>query len=200
MPNLPNTLSLLRIALVPFFLAALLPGPLAGIEGDAVLVGGYAAAALLVMLAALTDYLDGVIARRRNLTTNLGRLLDPLADKVFVAAALIALVELRALPAWAVVLIIAREFLLTGLRSIAAEQGRVIAADPLGKAKTVLQFALIFAGIGWLAVGRLAGREWAAGTVWIVDVLLGVVLAVTVASAWNYLRANADVLREQRAE
>ena len=137
--NLPNTLTLLRILAVPVVVVALLSEIN---DGDVI-------AAAVFALAAATDGLDGYIARRRNQVTNFGKLMDPLADKLLVVAALISLVSLGRLEAWIAMVIIAREIAVTGLRSIAAEQGVVIAASWLGKVKTTLQIAAIFALIAY---------------------------------------------------
>ena len=133
--NLPNTLTMLRILAVPVVVVALL----SEIQGGDVIAAGVFA------LAAATDGLDGYIARRRNQVTTFGKLMDPLADKLLVIAALVSLVALNRLAAWIAMVIIAREIAVTGLRSVAAEQGVVISASWLGKVKTTLQIAAIFA-------------------------------------------------------
>ena len=132
--NLPNALTLLRIFLVPLLLAVLLTRTESGVLVGTGIFG----------LAVLTDYLDGYFARRRNQVTKLGILLDPVADKLLTAAAFIALVEMDAVPAWMVVIIVGRELAVTGLRSIAAGRGVVIAASTLGKWKMALQVVAIF--------------------------------------------------------
>src|SRR5215211_6171611 len=131
--NLPNTLTVLRILLVPVVVVALLDETP---NGDAIAAGVFA-------LAAVTDTLDGYIARQRNAVTTFGKLMDPIADKLLVAASLIALVSLDRLAAWIAMVIIAREFAVTGLRMVAAEQGVVIQASWMGKVKTILQIAAI---------------------------------------------------------
>lgn len=133
--NIPNFLTLLRIGAVPVVVVALL--------GET--PNGDMLAAIVFALAALTDGLDGYIARSRNSITTFGKLMDPLADKLLITAALISLVSLDRLPAWVAMVIIAREFMITGIRSIAAERGLVIAASWMGKVKTVLQIAAVFA-------------------------------------------------------
>jgi CDP-diacylglycerol--glycerol-3-phosphate 3-phosphatidyltransferase len=133
--NLPNVLTLLRIVAVPVIVVALLDETP---NGDALAAGVFA-------LAAATDGLDGYIARSRNSVTTFGKLMDPLADKLLVTAALVSLVSLDRLAAWVAMVIIAREFAITGLRSVAAERGIVISASWMGKVKTVLQIAAIFA-------------------------------------------------------
>lgn len=127
--NLPTRLTLSRILLVPLFLILLIrPDPLQRIAADA-----------LFGIAMLTDYLDGRLARARGEITALGQLLDPVADKLVLAAVLVELVGMGLLPAWIVVLILGREFYLNGLRMVAAAKGIVVAADRLGKWKTTLQ-------------------------------------------------------------
>jgi len=133
--NLPNRLSLARIFLVPVFLV---------VVSLKVPYGDYIAAGVFI-LAACTDGLDGYIARKKKLITRLGKLLDPLADKLLVSAALVALVELGRLSGWIAVLIIGREFAVTGLRSVAVGENLVIAASPLGKIKTISQIVAIVA-------------------------------------------------------
>src|SRR2546421_3492240 len=131
--NLPNVLTMLRILAVPVIVVALL----------AATPGGDALAAGVFALAALTDGLDGYFARSRNAVTTFGKLMDPLADKLLIVAALISLVSLDRLPAWVAMVIIARELAVTGLRAVAAERGVVIAASWMGKVKTVLQGAAL---------------------------------------------------------
>ena len=128
--NLANKLTLIRIFLVPVFLLF--------IATKDIPYGSFIATFIFI-LASLTDKLDGYVARSRNQITNFGKFMDPLADKLLVTAALISLVELQVVPGWAAVVIIAREFAVSGLRSIAAAQGRVIAASWWGKIKTVIQ-------------------------------------------------------------
>ncbi len=131
--NLPNALTLLRIFLVPLLVVVLLTR----IEGHVYLGAG------IFLLAVLTDYLDGFFARRRNEVTRLGILLDPLADKLLTAAAFLSLVEMGLVPAWAVMIILARELAVTGLRNVAAGRGVLIRASELGKAKMVAQVTAI---------------------------------------------------------
>jgi CDP-diacylglycerol--glycerol-3-phosphate 3-phosphatidyltransferase len=131
--NLPNSLTLFRIFLVPFLVVVLLT-KFSGRE--------YAGLAIF-LVAAITDFFDGFIARRRNQITRLGTLLDPIADKLLISAAFISLVELQYAKAWMVVIIIGREFAVSGLRAIAAQQGVTIPASPLGKSKMVSQVIAI---------------------------------------------------------
>jgi CDP-diacylglycerol--glycerol-3-phosphate 3-phosphatidyltransferase len=131
--NLPNALTLIRIFLVPVLVVVLLTK-----------TGGLLLGPAIFGAAVVTDYLDGHLARRRNQVTRLGIILDPLADKLLVAAALLSLVEMDAVPAWMVMIILVREFAVTGLRSIAAGRGILIAASGLGKAKMALEVVAIF--------------------------------------------------------
>jgi len=133
--NLANQLTLVRLILVPLFMVFLLErGP----YGQIIATGFF-------ILAAITDGLDGYIARSRKQITNLGKIIDPLADKLLISAALISLIELGLVKAWVVFVIIAREFAVTGLRTVAAAEGFVIAASPLGKLKTFSQVVAIVA-------------------------------------------------------
>lgn len=133
--NLPNKLTILRTIMIPVFLIFLyIPG--LGMTGD-VLV------AAIFVLASFTDLLDGKIARKYNLVTNFGKFMDPLADKLLVCSALIALVDLDRIPAWVVIIIIAREFIISGFRLIASDNGVVIAASYWGKFKTTFQMIMI---------------------------------------------------------
>lgn len=134
--NLPNKLTILRVIMIPFFVAALL------YDGGANQNMRYVAAALFI-IASLTDMLDGKIARKYNLVTNFGKFMDPLADKLLVCSALICLVELKELPAWMVIVIISREFIISGFRLVASDNGVVIAASYWGKFKTTFQMIAV---------------------------------------------------------
>jgi CDP-diacylglycerol---glycerol-3-phosphate 3-phosphatidyltransferase len=176
--NLPNVLTVLRILAVPVIVVALLDETP---NGDALAAGVFA-------LAALTDGLDGYFARSRNAVTTFGKLMDPLADKLLIVAALVSLVSLDRLAAWVAMVIIARELAVTGLRAVAAERGVVISASWLGKAKTILQVAAVIA---------LIATDPA--PVW-VDVLVYVAVAMTLISGADYffgLRRRLDE-REKR--
>ena len=175
--NLPNVLTLLRILAVPVIVVALLGETP---NGDALAAGVFA-------LAALTDGLDGYIARRRRDVTTFGKLMDPLADKVLIIAALVSLVSLGRLAAWVAMVIIARELAVTGLRAVAAEQGVVISASWLGKLKTALQVAAVFALIIWNPA-PLA-----------VDVLVYAAVAATVISGADYFFGLRRRIAEERA-
>jgi len=157
--NGPNLLTLLRIFFVPLLVAALL-----GEDFSAPWMGQFqfsrdTFALLIFLAAAATDLLDGYLARRWGQITTVGTLLDPIADKLLISAALISLVDIHRLPAWMVILIIGREFAVSGLRSIAAAGGHTIEASELGKSKMVAQvaaIALVIAGIRWPALNEIA--------------------------------------------
>ena len=176
--NVPNVLTVVRILLVPVLIAALLS------ESEY----GDLFAAIVFAVASLTDAIDGYIARSRNLITTFGKLMDPVADKLLVIAALVSLVSLDRLAAWVAMVIIARELAVTGLRTLAVEQGVVIAASWMGKAKTALQIAAILAVIAFDPT-----------PVW-VDVLLYVAVAMTVISGADYFFGLRRRLDEHRAE
>jgi CDP-diacylglycerol--glycerol-3-phosphate 3-phosphatidyltransferase len=163
-PTLPNLLTVFRILLVPVMVVVLLSE----------IFDADWPAAVVFAIASVTDVADGYLARRNDQVTNFGKLWDPLADKLLVTAALISLVDLDKLEAWVAMVIIAREFAVTGLRQVAVEQGRVIAASAAGKVKTALQVAMV------LVVIVVDER-----TAW-VDALIYVTVAVTVLSGAGY--------------
>ena len=143
--NLPNKITLSRIFLIPVFII-LLSIPIDWGEwniGNTALPVVHFVAVIIFLLASLTDFLDGYYARKYNLVTNMGKFLDPLADKLLVAAAFILIVELGLAPGWIIILIISREFAITGFRLVASGEGIVLAASNLGKLKTVFQIAAV---------------------------------------------------------
>ncbi len=148
--NLPNYLSLARILIVPLLVVALLTPVAEAWFG----ISGYALAIIIFLVASLTDILDGHLARRRNQVSTLGKFLDPIADKLLVSAALIVLVEKHLAPSWAVVIIVGREFIVTGLRSVAATEGIVIQAQTSGKVKMWAQCVAIVALLVAAATGQ----------------------------------------------
>jgi CDP-diacylglycerol---glycerol-3-phosphate 3-phosphatidyltransferase len=157
--NLPNLLTLVRIFLVPLLVAALVQQNFQLHWNERVLVANDFFALIVFLAAALTDLLDGYLARRWKQVTTVGTLLDPVADKLLISAALISLVQTRLLPGWLVVLIISREFAVSGLRSIAAAEGYTIKAGELGKSKMVLQvvgITLVLLSIRWPALRTVA--------------------------------------------
>ena len=179
--NLPNTLTLLRIFIVPLLVVVLLTPFSESWFG----VPRHILGVFMFLAAALTDYLDGHIARRRGQVTRLGQLLDPIADKLLISAALISLVENQLAPAWAVVIIIGREFAVTGLRSIAAVEGVVISASKMGKFKMLAQVVTITLLIGSSVAGKPPvanfGRPFPAIEFWSVPELR---------TAWQHLIGN----------
>ncbi|TDT61551.1 CDP-diacylglycerol--glycerol-3-phosphate 3-phosphatidyltransferase [Fonticella tunisiensis] len=167
--NLANKLTILRIFLVPIFLF---------IIAIKVKYGNYIATAVFI-IAALTDTLDGYIARSKNQITRFGKFMDPLADKLIVTAALISMVEMKKLPTWVVMIIVAREFAITGLRAIAASEGVVIAASKWGKLKTVTQIIAIVAALMELPYN---------------DVLISLAVIITIISGVDYIIKNKKLL------
>lgn len=196
--NLANKLTIFRIILVPLMVIV----PFLGINGD---VFGVTVSCLIMdfifIVASITDKLDGYIARSRNQVTTFGKFLDPLADKILVLTAMILLVEMGRLPAWIPVIVLAREFMVSGYRLIAVQKGgKVVAASVWGKLKTVTQmFAIIFAFVdvntfGMCFSGTLVGVEF-----WLnllVSVLMIVQIVATVFSGYDYLKDGRDLLKD----
>ena len=181
--NLPNKLTILRMIMIPVFLVVLyIPG--LGMTGNI-------AAAAIFILASITDFLDGKIARKYNLVTNFGKFMDPLADKLLVCSALIALVDFDKVAAWIVIIIIAREFIISGFRLIAADNGVVIAASYWGKFKTTFQMLMIIFTIFNIYLENDVLDE-------ISNILVYVALALTVISLIDYMLKNKDVLKDQK--
>ena len=177
--NLPNKLTILRIILIPVLVVFLLL-PVTG-EADRWI------ATAIFIVGSLTDFLDGKIARAKNLITNFGKLMDPLADKLLVCSALVCLVALNRVPAWVVIVIIAREFTISGVRQVAAEQGRVIAASYWGKFKTFFQMIMIICMI--VDLGTLFPQ-----LAIVTDILMWIAFALTLISMLDYLIKNRDVI------
>lgn len=178
--NLPNKLTLFRVILIPFFVFFLLAPYFEG-------YGNYVAVVIFI-IASITDFLDGKIARKYNLVTNFGKFMDPLADKLLVSSALISLIALNKIPAWIVIVIIAREFIISGFRLVAADNGVVIAASYWGKFKTAFQMVTVI-----VLILNIPGKVFDVfGTV-----LIYISLALTVISLIDYLAKNKDVLKEQ---
>ena len=178
--NLPNRLTLFRVILIPFFVFFLLAPYFTG-------YGNYIAVAVFIV-ASITDFLDGHIARKRNLVTNFGKFMDPLADKLLVCSALICLIELDRLPAWIVIIIIAREFIISGFRLIASDNGVVIAASYWGKFKTTFQMLMVIVLI--LDIPHPVFH-------WLGVILTYVSLALTVISLIDYIVKNKNVLQDK---
>ena len=176
--NLPNKLTVLRVIMVPFFVFFMLTD-----------VGGAAnkwIALVIFCVASLTDMLDGKIARARNLVTNFGKFMDPLTDKLLVCSAMICLIPSGKLAAWIVIVIIAREFIISGFRLVASDAGIVIAASYWGKFKTVSQMFMII-----VLIADLGGAFDMIGTI-----LIWVSLILTIVSLFDYVAKNVQVLTQ----
>ena len=172
--NLPNKLTLLRVFMIPIFVVFMLV--------DITPFDNWIALAVFI-LASLTDLLDGKIARKYNLVTIFGKFMDPLADKLLVCSAMICLVEMHIIPAWIVIIIIAREFIISGFRLIASDNGVVIAASYWGKFKTVFQMVMICLMIANIPALRL-----------LTDIVMWVALILTIVSLIDYLWKNKEVV------
>lgn len=182
--NLPNKLTLFRVILIPFFVAILLIPFFNQYYGNYIALG-------IFIVASLTDMLDGKIARKYNLVTNFGKFMDPLADKLLVCSAMICLVELNLLESWIVIIIIAREFIISGFRLIASDNGVVIAASYWGKFKTTFQMIMIC-----VLIFNIQLQNPVINIVGIV--LKYVALALTIISLVDYMVKNRSVLKEQK--
>lgn len=176
--NLPNKLTMFRVILIPFFVVFLLV--------DITYVDKWIALGIFIV-ASLTDLLDGKIARKYNLVTNFGKFTDPLADKLLVCSALICLVALERIPAWMVIIIIAREFIISGFRLIASDNGVVIAASYWGKFKTTFQMVMICLMIADIEALQL-----------LTTVVMWAALILTVVSLVDYLAKNKDVMKDTK--
>jgi len=188
--NLPNKLTVLRIAMIPLFLVFMLISP-------ETFGATYLIALAVFALASLTDMLDGKIARKHGLITDFGKLMDPLADKLLVMSALVAFVELGWVPGVVVIIILAREFLVTSVRLIAAGKGTVLAADKWGKMKTVSQMIwiiyLLFAQ--WL-MGMIVSNG-IGGFLYVIHyVLMALVVFLTLFSGFNYMKNNWELFAD----
>ena len=176
--NLPNKLTTLRVIMIPFFVFFLLWQ-----NGENYTFRMIALA--LFIIASLTDLLDGKIARKYNLVTNFGKFMDPIADKLLVCSALICLIELNALPAWMVIIIISREFIISGFRLIASDNGVVIAASYWGKFKTTFQMVSVVLLI--LDIPALA---------FVTTICVWIALVLTIVSLVDYIYKNHKILTE----
>ena len=174
--NLPNKLTVLRVILVPFFVVFLLLSKTTESMKWIALV--------LFIVASLTDFLDGYLARSRNLVTTFGKFMDPLADKVLTISGMICLIELGRIPSWIVVIIVAREFIISGFRLIATEHGIVIAANYWGKWKTTFQMIMII-----LMIVNLPALAM------VTQIVMWIALALTIISLITYIQQNMDVVR-----
>lgn len=174
--NLPNKLTVLRVLMIPFFVVFMLVDIVPGMDKWIALI--------IFAVASLTDLLDGKIARKYNLVTNFGKFMDPLADKLLVSSAMICLVEMGRLPAWIVIIIISREFIISGFRLVASDSGIVIAASYWGKFKTVFQMVMIIVMI----------MDHGSSFVMLETILIYIALILTVVSLIDYIAKNKEVL------
>ena len=175
--NLPNKLTIARVIMIPLFLICLYLN---------IGCGKYIAVGIFI-LASLTDLLDGKIARKYNLVTNFGKFMDPLADKLLVCSALIALVDLNRIAAWIVIIIIAREFIISGFRLVASDNGVVIAASYWGKFKTTFQMVMIC-----LMIANFPQLQI------LTNIIMWIALILTVVSLIDYLVKNKDVMKNTK--
>ena len=177
--NLPNKLTIARILLIPVFLFFLMTD----FAGE---ISNYIAAVIFI-IASLTDFLDGNIARKNNIVTNFGKFMDPLADKLLVCAALIAFIQLEYLPAWIVIIIISREFIISGFRLVASDNGIVIAASKWAKIKTTVQMLMVILLIFKFDFPYVNIVE---------NVFIYTALILTIISLLDYLIKNKNVMIE----
>lgn len=184
--NLPNKLTMFRVVLIPFFVLFML-APVFQVWWGSLI------ALIIFIVASLTDMLDGKIARKYNLVTNFGKFMDPLADKLLVSSALICFVALGRLEAWIVIIIIAREFIISGFRLVAADAGVVIAASMWGKVKTCFQMGLVILIIFFTPV--FPGFETPDVINIVINILAYITAAITVISLIDYLVKNKSVMR-----
>ncbi len=173
--NLPNKLTICRMIAVPFFIAAYL-------------LGYYPAALVIFIGASITDYFDGKIARSQNLVTNFGKIMDPLADKILVYSALCLFIESDIIKAWMLILILAREFIVAGMRTVAASEGTVLAAGMSGKIKTVLQMVAVIVFLLAMCLGDAKATAMTVG-----NVIFWASLVMTVYSGAEYVWKNRNV-------
>lgn len=177
--NLPNKITLFRVVMIlPFLIFMLIPS---------IPYGKYIAAAIFI-IAALTDMLDGYIARKNNLVTNFGKFMDPLADKLLVSSALICFVQLNLIPAWIVIIIISREFIISGFRLIASDNGIVIAASWWAKVKTTVQMimsVMLIINLNFFLINVLE------------QVVIYLAVVLTIVSLVEYMIKNKNVLKEK---
>lgn len=194
--NLPNAITSSRLVLTAAFVVFV------SFEGTI----SHLIALILFIIAAISDFLDGWLARKMNLVTSLGKLLDPLADKILVCSAFVFLTAEGLCPMWITALIIGREFLVTGLRQIAIEAGQVLAADRLGKWKTTAQLTYLISGLIWLTFETMEEvpsflsifhdltQPWGPNA-WLLPISLFAAVALTVISGWNYVWSSRGLIK-----
>lgn len=194
--NLPNSITIARLGLTIVYV---ITASQSGIAAAWITLAAF-------VVAATTDWLDGYLARKLNLVTALGKLLDPLVDKILVCAAFVHLTVEHLCPMWVTILIIGREFLVTGLRQIAVERGVVMAADRWGKLKTIFQMIFVIVALLWICLQPHSNpNAIAQGLRWLVDpihhitpVTMWIALFLTCLSGWNYLHASLHFLTESK--
>lgn len=204
--NLPNKLSMLRIFLIPVTMLFMLPISIYGWEPQAwnsfIADKGMLIASIVFIIASITDFLDGQIARRMNMITNLGKFLDSLADKMLVIAVLIAFVATGRISAWLLAIIVLREFMVTGIRLLASKQGVVMAAKMIGKIKTTTQMIAIIYLLFEPTIMKITGFDYAISlstpnVVSIIgDVLFVISVIMTVISGMDYLLKNLNYFKD----
>ena len=182
--NLPNKLTLLRVSMIPVFV----------ILASQEVIWTQLGAALVFIIACVTDYLDGEIARKRNLVTNFGKFADPIADKLLVMSAIVVLVDQQRMPAWVCICILAREFAISGFRLVAVTGGKVIAAGKLGKIKTVTQMISVIMLLLFVPIHK----EPLLGDVGMIaaEVMMYISLFFTIWSGTDYIVRNYDCIRD----
>jgi CDP-diacylglycerol--glycerol-3-phosphate 3-phosphatidyltransferase len=216
--NLANKLTIFRMILVPIIMVVPIIDNLAGIPGEFLgITSAFWIMNIIFIIASITDKLDGYIARSRNQVTTFGKFLDPLADKILVLAALVILVEYAKIPSWIPIIVLAREFIVSGYRMLAVEKGgKVIAASMWGKLKTVTQMiAIIFAFMDKFKFGEFifrtanenkalissAGIYMTTGQ-YIINIITTVLLIIsiiaTIFSGWDYLKGGKDLFKEEK--
>ncbi|MCF6177010.1 MAG: CDP-diacylglycerol--glycerol-3-phosphate 3-phosphatidyltransferase [Victivallaceae bacterium] len=195
--NVPNMLTLSRIVLIFVFVLLASAKHIAGFPPESFKFINIIAYSLAI-IAGITDFLDGYIARKYNMVTDFGALMDPLADKIFITATMLIMVEVELMPAWIAVIVISREFMVTGLRLIATSKNIVISADGWGKTKTLLQMVMLgIAGTSWIKVFDLKTAVWFGVKLWPVwNVYMWVIVVVTVFSGFRYFANNLDLFRD----
>lgn len=172
--NLPNKLTMIRMVAVPFFIIAFM-------------MGAYPVALVLFCAASITDFFDGKIARDRGLVTNFGKIMDPLADKILVYSALCLFIESEIIDAWMLIIILAREFIVAGMRTVSASEGKVLAAGMSGKIKTVLQMVAVIVFMLGLSLPDYRAIMTAGNVIFILS------LVMTVYSGCEYVYRNREV-------
>jgi CDP-diacylglycerol--glycerol-3-phosphate 3-phosphatidyltransferase len=201
--NLPNALTLLRIFFVPLLVAAMVQERIS-FHWGATFISNDLLALAIFLFAAVTDLLDGYLARRWGQVTTVGTLLDPIADKLLISAALIALVQVRAVPGYLAILIVGREFAVSGLRSIAAAEGYTIKASDLGKTKMIAQVVAVSALL--MGLRHPTFRPWALASVWVVVVFALASAVEYFLKFWRHvdervkLRRRKELLRAEKRQ